>query len=234
MVVKKSVPFVQTVLLAGALSVVGCKQQPAEPTLAEQAANVRSGLSDRIVVEHTALDDSDLQEVSGLPNLRELLLDSADSHFSAAGVLQLVALPKLEHLRIRGTGINDAALKQLAACEHLAVLNLPQGAFGDAALVELKRLPNLVQFRFGSPRVTDAGMKALAELPAIKRLHLINVPITDVGLAELAKIGQLESLYIDGGDFSDAAMEQLFRERPKLHVHLNQTHHDLDPSPDAH
>lgn len=219
-------------LLLAALT--GCTSAPTEATLKEQVAAVRAGESDQILVEQAVLTDSDLRELPGLANLRELLLDSAESRFSAAGIKQLIGLPKLEHLRIRGTGIDDEALQHLASLEGLRIVNVPQSTFSDATLAELKRLPNLVQFRFSSPRVTDAGMKTLAELPAIKQLHLINVPITDTGLADLAKIEQLESLYIDGGQFSDMAMEKLFRERPALHVHLNQSHHDLDPKPDAH
>ena len=74
----------------------------------------------------------------------------------------------------------------------------------------------------------------LRELPSLKRLHLIDVPITDAGLAPLAGILQLESLYIDGGDVSDAALDELFRQRPDLHVHLNQQHHDRDPHQHPH
>jgi len=212
----------------------GCEAAPGEAPLKEQATAVRENKSDRILIEQAVVTDDDLQELAGLANLRELLLDNAESRFSAAGLKRLSGLPKLEHLRIRGSGVDDEALTHLAGLESLKILNVPQGTFGDAALEELKRLPNLVQFRFSSLRVTDAGMKTLTELAAIKQLHLINVPITDAGLATLAKIEQLESLYIDGGHFSDAAMEKLFKDRPRLHVHLNQAHHDLDPHKDAH
>src|SRR5262245_14174017 len=212
----------------------GCNAEPPEASLAEQAAAVRAGTSDRIFLERAAPTDGDLRELTGLDNLRELLLDNAQCRFTAASLKQLSGVPKLEHLRIRGAGIDDEALTQLASLASLRILNVPQATFGDAALAQLKRLPDLVQFRFSSPHVTDAGMKTLAELPALKRLHLINVPITDTGLAELAKIEQLESLYIDGGNFSDAAMEQLFRQRPQLHIHLNQSHHDLDPHKHSH
>jgi len=216
------------------LALAGCAAEPEETSLKEQAEAVRRGESDRILIETAILADDDLRELTGLENLRELLIDSASSRFTAEGIGQLIGLPRLEHLRIRGTGVDDQALQHFAGLESLVILNLPQGTFGDAALVELKRLPKLAQLRFSSPRVTDAGMQTLAELPAIKRLHLIHVPITDVGLAELGRIERLESLYIDGGDFSDFAMEKLFRERPRLHIHLNQQHHDLDPHKHSH
>src|SRR5262249_20200414 len=113
--------------------------------------------------------------------------------------------------------------------KSLRILNVPQGTFSNEALAHLKQLPELVQFRFGSPRVTDAGMKMLGELPGLKQLHLIDVPITDAGLRELAQMKRLESLYIDGGHFSDQALDEFFRQRPDLHIHLNQQHHDRDP-----
>jgi len=50
----------------------------------------------------------------------------------------------------------------------------------------------------------------------------------------LAKMEQLESLYLDGADLSDAAVDELFRARPQLHVHFDQEHHDRDPSRHSH
>jgi len=106
---------------------------------------------------------------------------------------------------------------------------LPHATFSDQALAHLRGLAHLEQLRFGSPHVTTAGMQTIADLPALKRLHLINVPITDEALREFAKMEQLESLYLDGANVSDAALDELFQKRPKLHVHLNQQHHDRDP-----
>jgi hypothetical protein len=225
-------------LVAAALmNSAGCmgsaKPEPAEPSLAEQVANVRAG-GDHIQIEHTAVNDNDLRLCAGLDRLRVLQIDSSQSHISASGLKQIDDLPTLEHLRIRGAGIDDEALAQIAQIKSLRILNLPQGTFSNEALAHLKQLPELVQFRFGSSRVTDAGMKLLGELPALRRLHLIDVPITDVGLRELAQMKQLESLYIDGGHFSDQVLDEFFRHRPDLHVHMNQQHHDRDPHKHEH
>jgi hypothetical protein len=205
-----------------------------EPTLAEQVAAAREGTSDRIQVEAIPLSDDDLGKLSDVDNVRELLLDHPQSCFTAKGLRHLVGLPKLQHLRVRGAGIDDEALAQIATLVSLQILNVPRATFADAGLEQLKHLPNLVQLRFGSPHVTNAGMKTLVELPSLKRLHLIDVPITDEGLRELARIEQLESLYIDGADLSDVAFDELFRTRPDLHVHLNQRHHDRDPRKQDH
>lgn len=237
-----SVPSAQYLLLVGTIALVGCAGQdsvqvsgrtPAELSLREQVSAVENGETTRIQLDSTPVSGNDLPWLLGVEPLTELLLDDPRSEIQGGWVL--VRLPNLTHLRYRGTGIDDFALGILAhGSPKLEILNIPRGDFTDAGLGELKQLPDLVQLRFGSPRVTDAGMKTLAELPALRRLHLIDVPITDAGLAELAKIERLESLYIDGGKISDEAWEKLFRERPKLHVHVNQEHHDRDPHAHAH
>jgi hypothetical protein len=205
-----------------------------EPDLASQAAAVRSGEWDKIEIEHTAFTNQEFARLSGLENLRTLIIDDDSAYLTTGPLTAFANLPNLEHFRFRGGGINDAALAQIVRATSLRILNLPHAEFTDAGLASLQKLQELEQLRFGTPHVTDAGMKTIAEFPAIKRLHLINVPITDAGLAHLAAIQQLESLYIDGSNISDAAFEDLFRRRPTLHVHLNQRHHDRDPNKHEH
>jgi hypothetical protein len=211
--------------------VSGCQgsSTPTEPTLSHQLDLVRAGKSDLIQVEKQVISDGDLALLADARSLRVLLIDNDESLITAAGLKHIAALPKLVHLRLRGAGIDDAALAEIAKLSTLEILNLPQGEFTDEGLVALKSLPELVQFRFHSPNVTDDGLKTLAQFPALKRLHLIDVPLTDAGLKTLAGMENLESLYIDGGHFSDEALDELFAKRPQLHLHLNQEHHDRDP-----
>jgi hypothetical protein len=220
-------------LVAVSLLVAGCQPPPSiatdsEQTLPTQIALVQSGKSDRIHLEHTPLSDADLKPLADLTELRELLIDDPSSAISATGLRHLARLPKLEHLRVRSS-MDDDALTAIGDLKTLKILNAPRTTFSDAALAVLKSLPSLESFRFGSHNITDAGMQTLAELTAIRRLHLIDVPITDEGLRTLAKIEQLESLYIDGAELSDAAFDELFRQHPSVHVHVNQEHHDRDP-----
>ena len=204
-----------------------------ENTLAIQVQAVRQGRSDRIHIENEAITDTELASIDDLRELRELLIDDPNSPITAQGLAQLERLENLEHLRIRGA-VDDAALTEICKHKNLRILNLPRGSFSDAGLEALLQLENLQQIRLGSANVTDNGVKMLVSLPAIKQIHLIDVPITDDGLAALASIEGLESLYIDGSQFSDAALDKLFREHPKLHVHLNQQHHDRDPQQHEH
>jgi len=199
-----------------------------EPPLDAQINAVRAGESDEIQIEQSPLSDKDLVQLRELDKLRALLIDHPDSHFSSAGLGHLADVPHLRHLRIRGQGIDDAALAEISKISGLEILNVPHASFSDSGLTDLKMLPQLIQLRFGTPHVTDHGMNELAGFPSLKRLHLIDVPITDRGLQTLAAMMQLESLYIDGADISDAAFDELFKSRPDLHVHVNQQHHDRD------
>ncbi len=205
-----------------------------EASFAQQVAAVRAGDETWILVEDAPLADDDLAALADLDSLTTLCIDHAGSRITPRGFAALARLPKLDHLRYRGGGVNDAALAAIVKLQGLAILNVPQGEFTDAGLGQLAELPKLELLRFGSPHVTDASMANLATFPSLKRLHLIDVPIADAGLAELAKIERLESLYIDGGSISDAAWDELFRQRPKLHVHINQEHHDRDPNRHRH
>jgi len=207
---------------------------PAEPSLAQQIAAVRAGSETWILVEHTPLTDRDLATLRGLDRLAALCIDHPDSRITAEGIAALEELPALAHLRIRGGGIGDEALAAIAQLEGLKILNLPRGEFTAGGLGRLKELPHLEMLRFSSPHISDAGLPALAKMPSLTRLHLIDLPITDAGLAELATIDRLQSLYIDGGQISDVAWDELFRQRPKLHVHINQQHHDRDPNRHPH
>ena len=206
-------PVLGVLLIAGCTVPPEAKDGAQEPIPAYQVALVQSGKSDEISIASTLLTDADWKAIAACPSLRTLLLDNPEQQVSATDIKQLSSLENLEHLRIRGGGIDDAALVEVANLAGLQILNIPHSTMTDAGLIELKRLPELVQLRFGSPNVTDAGMRTIAELPALKRLHLIDVPITDGGLRELGKIEQLESLYIDGGKLSDAVAGRIVSAR---------------------
>jgi hypothetical protein len=71
--------------------------------------------------------------------------------------------------------------------------------------------------------------RAVARLPRLRSLHLIDVAIGDDGLDVLTELSALRNLYLDGAGVSDAAWERYFEARPRIHVHVDQAHHDRDP-----
>jgi hypothetical protein len=208
--------------------------RPSEPSIAEQADAIRGGNGDRIQIEFTPITDDDLAALRGLERLEVLMLDHPQNHVSAEGLRTLATLPNLMHLRIRGVAIDDQGAEAIGGMNRLKILNLPQSELSDTGIEKLKSLENLVQLRIGSSKLTDDGIAHLKDFASLARVHLIDVPITDRGLAVFEKMPKLESLYIDGGNVSDSAYEKLFAAQPKLHVHVDQAHHDRDPRPHEH
>ena len=166
--------------------------------------------------------------------LEDLLLDGGLER-CADDLAAVVQIKSLMHLRIRQCKLDDSAAGLLTgALPRLQILNLPQAEFTAAGIRKLAELPSLRQLRIGGRQIRDAEAIALAELPKLQSLHLIGVSITGEGLAALGGAPKLVSLYIDDCPLPDEAWQQLFASKPKLHVHIDQQHHDRDPNGHAH
>ena len=88
------------------LGEVASADSPPELSLAAQMAAVERGESTRILVEREVLSDRELIALGKLTKLTDLLLDHPESEFHEGGIAALADLPNLQHLRIRGRGIN--------------------------------------------------------------------------------------------------------------------------------
>src|SRR3954453_5283108 len=109
--------FAGRLLIVAPFVMTGCtssadKSGPKEPIPAYQVALVRNGRSDEINVVAALLTSVDWTAIAGCPSLRALLLDNPAQEVSAADLQQLSTLKKLEHLRVRGRGIDDEAVRQ--------------------------------------------------------------------------------------------------------------------------
>ncbi|WP_425616548.1 hypothetical protein NA78x_000196 [Anatilimnocola sp. NA78] len=232
--------FLSLVVCLVALALPGCSSNgskpeasaPPELTWDEQVVAVKAGTTDRLEITEATIDDTQLQQLAELSSLRELLLDK--SNVTDAGVAHLTKLGKLEHLKLRGARITDAGFQQLCTIESLQRLNLPQADLTDAGLAAITNLKQLELLRLGSPKVTDAGVAHIAQAQTIRWLHLIDIPLGDASLKSIAELPHLESLYLDGAKMSDAAYDEFFKAKPKLHVHIDQKHHDRDPHGHSH
>ncbi len=224
------------ILAVGWVACLGCREskqaQPApvpEVAFADQLARLKAGTSDEIRFERSAVGSTELQQLDGLANLRALVLDAgvvADSD-----VRYLTKLTGLEHLRLRESPLGDAALVELAQGQlnSLLILNLPQARPTAVGLKALAALPKLRQLRIAGRQIDDAAIEELTQWPALSSLHLIQPGITARSLETLAGMARLSSLYVDECPLPDEAWLKLFAARPDLHVHIDQSHHDLDP-----
>jgi hypothetical protein len=196
-------------------------------TVGDQIAAVRTGGADRIVAA-VPLTDAEWESLRGLTGLRELVLEQGRADDGRAEIL--ATLTGLERLVLRESPLGDAGFVRLASCMALRDLNVPQAACTAAGVRALEPLAALRSLRLGGPQLAGVEVcEAVASLPQLRSLHLIDVAIGDDGLAVLRRLPSLWNLYLDGAGVSDGAWEGYFQACPRVHVHIDQAHHDRDP-----
>jgi serine/threonine protein kinase len=177
-------------------------------------------------------NDTDLEQLKDLPNLRSLKLQGA--WVSDASLAHLGALKNLRRLDLVAARVSDAGLMHLQGLtnlEHLILIHVP---VTDAGLENLKALRNLRNLALGGTRVTEAGMEHLRALPNLTGwltldnsgvsdawldrlkpltwltgLGLANNPVTDAGLASLEALPNLEEVNLSNTKVSDAGLVHL-------------------------
>ena len=170
-----------------------------------------------------------LAELKSIPGLEILNIDQG--RVTDKDLDHLTALQQLRNLRLRLSPVGDEGLEKLLSCKKLEVLNLPQATCSAHGIAKLAGLANLTQLRVGSESLGNEVCDSLLKLRSLEGLHLIGVKITDDGLKKIAKLSKLQSLYLDDSLVTDAGWDWLFEQRPDIHVHINQKHHDRDPNP---
>jgi hypothetical protein len=193
----------------------------------DQITAVRAGEAHTIVAA-APLRDAEWESLRGLAGLRELVLEQGRADDGRAEIL--ATLTGLERLVLRNSPLGDAGFQRISRCNVLRDLNVPQAACTAAGVRALAALPHLRSLRLGGPQLAGVEVcEAVASLPQLRSLHLIDVPIGDDGLAVLQPLPGLWNLYLDGAGVSDEAWGGYFQACPRVHVHIDQAHHDRDP-----
>jgi len=201
--------------------------QAARLDVGGQIAAVRAGEA-HTVVAAVPLSDAEWESLRGLTGLRELVLEQGRADDGRAEIL--ATLTGLERLVLRESPLSDAGFRRLAECHMLRDVNVPQAACTAAGVRALATLASLRSLRLGGPQLAGVEVcEAVASLSQLRSLHLIDVPIGDHGLAALQRLPGLWNLYLDGAGVSDEAWERYFQSCPRVHVHIDQAHHDRDP-----
>jgi len=199
----------------------------ASPPFAEQVRAVREGRADRIDAAERP-STAEWESLRGLAGLRVLVLERGVAGDAEAEIL--ATLPDVERLVLRQSPLSDTGFFALASCRSLIDVNVPQAACTAAGVASLTTLPNLKNLRLGGPNLTGPEVaRAVASLPGLTSLHLIDVAIGDEGLEALAELATLRNLYLDGAGVSDGAWGRYCEAQPRVHVHVDQAHHDRDP-----
>lgn len=226
-------------LVAMAL-LMGCADKSKSPAIAsseaswsEQVSAVSQGKSNEILIEAARIDDAQMADLSKLEGLKVLKLQQGA--ITDRGILSLKSQKNLEHIVLRNCPISDDGATALVDLPSLRIVNIPQSEIGDEGIEALAKIPRLELLRLGtSYALSVEALTRLTQAKNLRFIHFIDIPLTDESLSAISQIETLESLYLDGGTFSDEALANLLKKRPKLHLHLDQQHHDSDPKSSGH
>ena len=197
----------------------------------EQVARVLSGQTDRLLIDVGPITPAQLASLPRLDGrLTQLMIDAGGA--SDASLAAISQVKSLVHLRLRDCPLSDSGIESLVAAgmPELQILNIPQATITARGIAALPGLPKLVQLRLGGAQIDDAAIREIVSLKGLRSLHLIGPQLTDQALEHLAECELLSSFYLDDCPLSDSAWQQLFAAKPRLHVHIDQAHHDRDPN----
>lgn len=207
------------------------KGQEAEPFAATLARVVAAG-AETIRLEAGDVSDAEIETLANVERLRVVRVRGG--RLSGSAGRALASMPHLEQLHLRDVELDDETLEALAQSRSLWLLNLVGRGFSHAGIHRLAKLQMLRQLRLGMNGGDDRVAEAIARIRTLRSVHLIGAGTTGQGLRALAGLPQLQSLYLDDSKISDEDWTWLFDNHPQLHVHIDQGHHDRDPSRHQH
>jgi Leucine-rich repeat (LRR) protein len=158
-----------------------------------------------------------LSPLTKLPRLTHLILHS--STIDDAALRSLNGLNTLEDLDLTSTSVLGPSIKTCAQFPNLTTLAIGSNIIKDGSLKEVKNLANLTSLDIGVSGYTDAGMANLKGSPKLARLNISAAPaVTDKGLAELASIKTLVWINVADTKVTKAGCDAFQNELPKAEI----------------
>lgn len=230
--------LISSACMLSLLVALGCdsadkvKPRADEKSWDQQVADLRAGSSDQIEITAEVVVDDQLEQLMGNTQIRKLILDQGIITDRSGETL--ASFKNLLQLRLRDSPLTDATMSELRKIESLMFLNIPQANITAAGIRALAGHAQLQQIRLGGAAINDEACTALQDLPDLRYVHLIAPGITEQGVQALALLPKLQSLYIDECDLPEEVWDELLKQRPDIHFHLDQEHLDRDPGKHPH
>ncbi|MDR1964637.1 MAG: hypothetical protein LBQ50_12720 [Planctomycetaceae bacterium] len=204
--------------------------------LAEKLKGMKIVLTSTGTIKSIELDSSDLDEATfelfaKQPDLETLLVANF-RELNDAMVGRLVGLKKLKSLRLKNSGITnaavktivesfpaltsldissntlltDASLKEIAKLKELVNLNMNYCNFSEFGMMDISSLPKLSTLDIrGNMQIGNSGLGYLAELPSLTALKHLSPAVDDTGLEALTAVKGLTTLEIQDFNITDRA-----------------------------
>lgn len=224
--------FLLAALVCGCRSSDTPKPNPNEKSWDAQVAELKSGSTDQIEITAEPVIDDQLEQLMGNTELRKLILDQGSITDRSGETL--ASFKNLLQLKLRESPLTDVSMIEINKLQALMFLNLPHADITAVGIKALAQHPNLQQLRLGGPGINDDAVEAMQLLPELRYVHIIGPRLTEKGVQALALIPKLQSLYVDDCDLPEEAWDELLKQRPDIHFHLDQQHLDRDPGKHPH
>lgn len=132
------------------------------------------------------------------------------------GLSNLVALTRLETLRLSNMGVGDAGLRYIGKLSILRDLDLSHCPVTGTGLHHLVGLGALERLVLKDTQVDDKGMAFLAQLSQLEELNLLRCDITGDALKPLEQLARLRVLSATPGKGVEEAVQRLRKANPGL------------------
>lgn len=201
--------------------------RPERPTFQTALKNLVQSGDDTIRLYDFSPNSEQMETLACVERLKILRIEDGALTPQAGKVL--AGMPNLEQLHFRGVSLDDATLDMIAKSQSIWLLNISGTKLPPDAIGRLADMPKLRQLRLAIDNSGNRYTQAIATITKLRALHLIGFGVNNQGLKLLAELPNLESLYIDDSNINDEGLQWLFENKPHLHVHIDQKHHDRDP-----
>ena len=169
---------------------------------------------------HSHVTDETLAQIATLTDLEELALVADE--ITDAGLVHLLALPKLASLNLNNSGtLTDACVPTLVKLRGLRTLTLMRVDFTDAGVQQLAALQQLETLRLVRLPMTSAGLQVVQRMPNLRSLSLTQRPLSDADLAALEPCVHLTELYLGSCQASEPAISKLKAALPNTNVRIS-------------
>ncbi len=125
----------------------------------------------------------------------------------------------LEVSAVNAKTFDDSQIGLLTALsDQIITLKLSGTKVTDASMKEISKLKHLTKIYLDRTAVTDAGLAELKSLQYLEYLNLIGTKVTDLGLKNVAAIKTVRSVYVWNSNVSDSIARQLEKSNPKIQI----------------
>jgi len=191
------------------------------------------------LIEGADLTDEILATLSGLENLENLTIEDA-RRLTGRKLAGAAWLPRIKHLDLLNSGLNDATIQALNNCTRLTHLRVHGTAITQEGLRKVASLRRLTELLAGNcPEITEQDfIEVLPQFHRLKRLEVELAPygdefassisstltnltelrlaqtkLTDSGLARLATLPELKNLRVTGTQVTPEGLAAFARAR---------------------